>query len=141
MSKLLIWGNQMRLLAGKLSQIMFANQDKVKSIRKLTESFDEESGEYPLIQVFIFTAYGFIETNLVFKSSCISLILDEYIVMVYCNFQQGGPLFKKFKSNLLEFIERLIRGCKHNIIYDEYMMDNVISWLLALSDSQVGLFQ
>jgi hypothetical protein len=30
---------------------MFANQDKVKSIRKLTESFDEESGEYPLIQV------------------------------------------------------------------------------------------
>ena len=36
---------------GKLSQIMFASQDKVKSIRKLTESFDEESGEYPLIQV------------------------------------------------------------------------------------------
>ena len=30
---------------------MFASQDKVKSIRKLTESFDEESGEYPLIQV------------------------------------------------------------------------------------------
>ena len=30
---------------------MFANQEKVKSIRKLTESFDEESGEYPLIQV------------------------------------------------------------------------------------------
>ena len=53
------------------------------------------------------------------------------------NFFQGGPLFKKFKSNLLEFIERLIRGCKHNIIYDEYMMDNAISWLLALSDSQV----
>ena len=38
-------------LTGKLSQIMFANQEKVKSIRKLTESFDEESGEYPLIQV------------------------------------------------------------------------------------------
>ena len=38
---------------GKLSQIMFASQDKVKSIRKLTESFDEESGEYPLIQVHV----------------------------------------------------------------------------------------
>ena len=53
---------------------------------------------------------------------------------------QGGPLFKKFKSNLLEFIERLVRGCKHNIIYDEYMMEHCISWLLALSDSQVSRY-
>ena len=53
-------------IPGKLSQIMFANQDKVKSIRKLTESFDEESGEYPLIQVhFFFFHFLFFQSLLI----------------------------------------------------------------------------
>lgn len=52
-----------------------------------------------------------------------------------------GPMWKKFRYNFCEFICVLIRQCQYSIIYDEYMMDTVISLLTGLSDSQVRAFR
>eukprot|EP00918_Siedleckia_nematoides_P083545 GHVU01183142.1.p1 GENE.GHVU01183142.1~~GHVU01183142.1.p1 ORF type:complete len:1040 (+),score=187.25 GHVU01183142.1:368-3121(+) len=69
----------------------------------MTEEFDEESGDYPLIL--------------------------------------PGPMWKKFRSNFCEFVQVLVRQCQYSIIYDQYMMDNVISLLTGLTDSQVRAFR
>uniref|UniRef100_A0A3Q3JA81 Cohesin subunit SA n=1 Tax=Monopterus albus TaxID=43700 RepID=A0A3Q3JA81_MONAL len=78
---------------------MFRNMQNAEIIRKMTEEFDEDSGDYPLTM--------------------------------------PGPMWKKFRYNFCEFISVLIRQCQYSIIYDEYMMDTVISLLTGLSDSQV----
>lgn len=70
-------------------------------IRKMTEEFDESSGEYPLIS--------------------------------------AGQQWKKFKTQFTEFVQILVKQCQYSIIYDQYLMDNVISLLTGLSDSQVSL--
>ena len=72
-------------------------------IRQMTEEFDEESGEYPLVT--------------------------------------PGQLMKKFRANFCEFIQLLVKQCQYSIIYDQYLMDNVISLLTQLSDSQVRAFR
>lgn len=53
----------------------------------------------------------------------------------------AGPVWKKFKLSLCEFIAVLVRQCQYSIIYDEYMMDTIISLLTGLSDSQVRAFR
>ncbi len=54
---------------------------------------------------------------------------------------QSGPTWKKFRSNFCEFIMLLVRQCQYSIIYDQYMMDNIISLLTGLTDSQVRAFR
>ncbi|XP_069502525.1 cohesin subunit SA-3 [Ambystoma mexicanum] len=49
--------------------------------------------------------------------------------------------WKKFKANFCEFIHTLVRQCQYNIIYDEFLMDTLISMLTGLSDSQVRAFR
>lgn len=72
------------------------------------------------------------------------------LLFVFVFFQQDsgdypltmpGPMWKKFRYNFCEFISVLIRQCQYSIIYDEYMMDTVISLLTGLSDSQVRAFR
>uniref|UniRef100_UPI0035900FA9 cohesin subunit SA-2-like isoform X2 n=1 Tax=Myxine glutinosa TaxID=7769 RepID=UPI0035900FA9 len=82
---------------------MFRNLQNAEIIRKMTEEFDEDSGDYPLTMT--------------------------------------GPQWKKFKGNFCEFIGVLVRQCQYSVIYDEYMMDTVISLLAGLSDSQVRAFR
>ncbi|KAL3847142.1 hypothetical protein ACJMK2_018071 [Sinanodonta woodiana] len=88
---------------GKVTPYMYANMEHAEIIRKMTEEFDEDSGDYPLIMT--------------------------------------GPQWKKFKTNFCEFIQVLVRQCQYSIIYDQYMMDNVISLLTGLTDSQVRAFR
>uniref|UniRef100_A0A3Q2YKT1 Cohesin subunit SA n=1 Tax=Hippocampus comes TaxID=109280 RepID=A0A3Q2YKT1_HIPCM len=88
---------------GVVSGEMFRNMQNSEIIRRMTEEFDEDSGDYPLTI--------------------------------------AGPLWKKFKSSFCEFISVLVRQCQYSIIYDEYMMDTVISLLTGLSDSQVRAFR
>lgn len=52
-----------------------------------------------------------------------------------------GPTFKKFKNNFCEFVHVLIKQCQYSIIYDQYLMESLISWLISLSDSQVRAFR
>uniref|UniRef100_A0AAY4ASE7 Stromal antigen 2a n=1 Tax=Denticeps clupeoides TaxID=299321 RepID=A0AAY4ASE7_9TELE len=88
---------------GAVSSEMFRHMQNSEIIRKMTEEFDEDSGDYPLTM--------------------------------------AGPQWKKFKSSFCEFIGVLVRQCQYSIIYDEYMMDTVISLLTGLSDSQVRAFR
>lgn len=53
----------------------------------------------------------------------------------------AGQQWKKFKTNFCEFIQILVRQCQYSIIYDQFLMDNVISLLTGLSDSQVRAFR
>uniref|UniRef100_A0A671MTW6 Cohesin subunit SA n=1 Tax=Sinocyclocheilus anshuiensis TaxID=1608454 RepID=A0A671MTW6_9TELE len=88
---------------GAVSSEMFRHMQNSEIIRKMTEEFDEDSGDYPLAM--------------------------------------AGLVWKKFKLSLCEFIAVLVRQCQYSIIYDEYMMDMVISLLTGLSDSQVRAFR
>ncbi|XP_045766386.1 cohesin subunit SA-2 [Maniola jurtina] len=87
---------------GKVTPNM-AQMDHTLIIKKMTQEFDEESGEYPLIMT--------------------------------------GQTWKKFRSNFCEFIQTLVKMCQYSIIYDQYLMDNIISLLTGLSDSQVRAFR
>lgn len=53
----------------------------------------------------------------------------------------SGQAYKKFKTNFCEFIDCLIQQCQHSIVYDDFMMEKLISWLISLSDSQVRAFR
>ncbi|XP_042863250.1 cohesin subunit SA-2-like isoform X2 [Penaeus japonicus] len=88
---------------GKITPHMQATMEHAEIIRRMTEEFEEESGEYPLIQ--------------------------------------SGQQWKKFRSNFCEFVQLLVKQCQYSIIYDQYLMDNVISLLTGLSDSQVRAFR
>lgn len=87
---------------GKVTLDM-AQMDHTLIIKKMTQEFDEESGEYPLIM--------------------------------------AGQSWKKFRSNLCDFIQTLVKMCQYSIIYDQFLMDNIISLLTGLSDSQVRAFR
>lgn len=88
---------------GKITSEMQQTMEHTAIIRKMTEEFDEESGEYPLIM--------------------------------------PGIQWKKFKMNFCEFVQSLVKQCQYSIIYDQFLMDNVISLLTGLSDSQVRAFR
>ncbi|XP_068572420.1 cohesin subunit SA-2a isoform X2 [Cebidichthys violaceus] len=88
---------------GAVSGEMFRHMQNSEIIRKMTEEFDEDSGDYP--------------------------------------FTMSGPQWKKFRISFSDFIAVLVRQCQYSIIYDEYMMDTVISLLTGLSDSQVRAFR
>ena len=45
------------------------------------------------------------------------------------------------QNNFCEFIWRLVEQCQHSIIYDEYMLDTLIVWLVGFTDSQVRAFR
>ena len=53
----------------------------------------------------------------------------------------SGPQWKKFRGNFCDFVQALVKQCQYSIIYDQYLMDNVISLLTGLSDSQVRAFR
>ncbi|XP_078379288.1 cohesin subunit SA-2-like isoform X3 [Oculina patagonica] len=88
---------------GTVTPKMLEEEESVNAIRQLTEQFDEDSHEYPLIMT--------------------------------------GQPYKKFRVNFVEFVDSLIQQCQHSIIYDEYMLDTLVSWLIRLSDSQVRAFR
>jgi len=53
----------------------------------------------------------------------------------------SGIQWKKFRSNFCDFVGHLVKQCQYSIIYDQYLMDNMISLLTGLSDSQVRAFR
>lgn len=52
-----------------------------------------------------------------------------------------GLQWRKFKMNFCDFVQTLVKQCQYSIIYDQFLMDNVISLLTGLSDSQVRAFR
>lgn len=54
---------------------------------------------------------------------------------------QNTAQAKRFNRNFCEFLTLLIGQCQHSIIYDQFMLDVLISFLIALADSQVRAFR
>ena len=46
-----------------------------------------------------------------------------------------------FQSNFVDFINNIILQCQHSILYDEYMLDTLVVWLVGFTDSQVRAFR
>ncbi|VDO99604.1 unnamed protein product [Soboliphyme baturini] len=88
---------------GQVARNLVHAADYTRLIRQMTEDFDEESGDYPLIS--------------------------------------SGAQWKRFRQNFSDFVQVLIKQCQYNIIYDQYLMDHVLSFLTGLSDSQVRAFR
>lgn len=56
-------------------------------------------------------------------------------------FIQTSLQAKRFKSNFCEFLMLLVNQCQYSIIYDQFMTDILITFLIALADSQVRAFR
>ncbi|XP_037670737.1 cohesin subunit SA-3 [Choloepus didactylus] len=52
-----------------------------------------------------------------------------------------GPSWKKFQDSFCEFVRTLVYQCQYSFLYDGFLMDNLISLLTGLSDSQVRAFR
>ncbi|XP_043359597.1 cohesin subunit SA-3 isoform X19 [Dermochelys coriacea] len=88
---------------GVVTPEMFRKQQNSEIIQQLTEQFDEDSAEYPLVLT--------------------------------------TQPWRKFQVGFCELVTVLVRRCQYSIIYDEYLMDTLISLLTGLSDSQVRAFR
>ncbi|EHA98436.1 Cohesin subunit SA-3 [Heterocephalus glaber] len=53
----------------------------------------------------------------------------------------SGPSWKKFQGSFCEFVKMLVCQCQYSLLYDGFPMDNLISLLTGLSDSQVRAFR
>ncbi|XP_037362874.1 cohesin subunit SA-3 isoform X3 [Talpa occidentalis] len=53
----------------------------------------------------------------------------------------SGPSWKKFQGSFCEFVKTLVYQCQYSFLYDGFPMDNLISLLTGLSDSQVRAFR
>lgn len=89
------------LVLGQVSPDMYNTLPHADIIRRMTEEFDEDSGEYPLVQT--------------------------------------SPAWRRFRVSFVEFIQVLIRQCQYSIIYDQCMVEQIVSLLTGLSDSPVSL--
>ncbi|XP_074838987.1 cohesin subunit SA-3 [Carettochelys insculpta] len=88
---------------GVVTPEMFRKLQNSEIIQQLTEQFDEDSAEYPLVL--------------------------------------SSLPWRKFRAGFCELVAVLVRRCQYSIIYDEFLMDTLISLLTGLSDSQVRAFR
>ncbi|OZC07917.1 hypothetical protein X798_05024 [Onchocerca flexuosa] len=88
---------------GIISSVMLQTMEYSEIIRQMTDQFDEDTGDYPLVM--------------------------------------PGPLWKKFKQTLADFVLLLVNKCKSSYVFDQRLMDGVIQLLTGLADSQVRAFR
>ncbi|XP_060029377.1 cohesin subunit SA-3 [Erinaceus europaeus] len=88
---------------GTVTPEMFKKMSNSEIIQHLTEQFNEDSGDYPLMA--------------------------------------PGAFWKKFQGSFCEFVRTLVYQCQYSLLYDGFPMDNLISLLTGLSDSQVRAFR
>ncbi|XP_027582182.2 cohesin subunit SA-2-like isoform X2 [Pipra filicauda] len=112
---------------GMVTAEMFQSLHKKDVMRKMTETFDEETG----LQYKKFMAYPWILT----VTWPVDMGNEDYPLI------RTGPYWKKFKANFCEFIAVLVQQCQCSILYDSYLMDTVISLLTGLADSMVRAFR
>ncbi|XP_051482131.1 cohesin subunit SA-2-like isoform X1 [Apus apus] len=112
---------------GMVTAEMFQSLRKKDVMRKMTETFDEETG----LQYKKFMVYPWILT----VTWPVDMDNEDYPLI------RTGPYWKKFKTNFCEFIAVLVQQCQCSILYDSYLMDTIISLLTGLADSMVRAFR
>ena len=53
----------------------------------------------------------------------------------------GNGCVFHIQGNYVEFVELLVDQCRESVLYDEYMLDTLVMWLVGLTDSQVRAFR
>ncbi|KAF2986443.1 hypothetical protein EK904_003707 [Melospiza melodia maxima] len=112
---------------GMVTAEMFQSLYKKDVMQKMTETFDKETG----LQYKKFMAYPWILT----VTWPVDMDNEDYPLI------RTGPYWKKFKANFCEFIAVLVQQCQCSILYDNYLMDAIISLLTGLADSMVRAFR
>uniref|UniRef100_A0A670IKK0 Cohesin subunit SA n=1 Tax=Podarcis muralis TaxID=64176 RepID=A0A670IKK0_PODMU len=88
---------------GMVTAEMFQSSQNCDVMQKMTETFDEDDKDYPLVK--------------------------------------AGPYWKKFRTNFCDFTSVLVQQCQFSILYDNYLMDTIISLLSGLAESMVRAFR
>ncbi|KAG1934625.1 cohesin subunit SA-2 [Pimephales promelas] len=52
-----------------------------------------------------------------------------------------GPQWRHFREGVCEFVSLLVRGCRHTLLYDDFLFSSLIALLTGLADSQVRAFR
>ncbi|XP_059695382.1 cohesin subunit SA-2-like isoform X2 [Haemorhous mexicanus] len=112
---------------GMVTAEMFQSLYKKDVMQKMTETFDKETG----LQYKKFMAYPWILT----VTWPVDMNNEDYPLI------RTGPYWKKFKANFCEFIAVLVQQCQCSILFDNYLMDTIISLLTGLADSMVRAFR
>uniref|UniRef100_A0A8B9ND18 Cohesin subunit SA n=1 Tax=Accipiter nisus TaxID=211598 RepID=A0A8B9ND18_9AVES len=53
----------------------------------------------------------------------------------------GTQPWRRFRATFCELVAAVVRRCQYSVVYDEFLMDALISLLTGLSDSQVRAFR
>ncbi|XP_054663991.1 cohesin subunit SA-3 isoform X1 [Grus americana] len=53
----------------------------------------------------------------------------------------GTQPWRRFRAGFCELVTAVVRRCQYSVVYDEFLMDALISLLTGLSDSQVRAFR
>lgn len=53
----------------------------------------------------------------------------------------GTQPWRRFRAAFCELVAAVVRRCQYSVVYDEFLMDALISLLTGLSDSQVRAFR
>ncbi|KAM6032593.1 cohesin subunit SA-3 isoform 10-T10 [Theristicus caerulescens] len=53
----------------------------------------------------------------------------------------GTQPWRRFRAGFCELVAAVVRRCQYSVVYDEFLMDALISLLTGLSDSQVRAFR
>ncbi|KAK7137452.1 hypothetical protein R3I94_013180 [Phoxinus phoxinus] len=52
-----------------------------------------------------------------------------------------GVQWRHFREGVCEFVSLLVRGCRHTLLYDDFLFSSLIALLTGLADSQVRAFR
>uniref|UniRef100_A0A915K3J5 SCD domain-containing protein n=1 Tax=Romanomermis culicivorax TaxID=13658 RepID=A0A915K3J5_ROMCU len=100
-----------------------------------------------LVQFFISSSgcKGKVDRNLVLTSKYPDLIRNMTEAFDEDNADypiiSSGASWRRFRQAFCDFVQMLVRQCQYSIIYDQFLMDHVISLLPVLADSQVRAFR
>lgn len=110
---------------GQVTPEMQSGMENAAIIRRMMDEFDEVPR--PIARHCLF--YCINDCLFIFQDSA-----DYPLIMT-------GQPWKKFRTNFCSFVEMLVKRCQFSILYDEHLMDAIISLLTALTDSQVRAFR
>ncbi|XP_028583622.2 cohesin subunit SA-2-like isoform X3 [Podarcis muralis] len=112
---------------GMVTAEMFQSSQNCDVMQKMTETFDEATG----LQYKKFMAYPWILT----VTWPVDMDDKDYPLV------KAGPYWKKFRTNFCDFTSVLVQQCQFSILYDNYLMDTIISLLSGLAESMVRAFR
>ncbi|XP_030641852.1 cohesin subunit SA-2 [Chanos chanos] len=112
---------------GVVTAEMFQSRQDSEVMSKMVEDLDEGSG----LQYKKFLAFPWILT----VTWPMDMDSGEYPLVM------SGLYWKRFRLHFCEFVSVLVAQCQYNVIFDNYLLNTLISLLTELSDSRVRAFR